>query len=122
MNEHEESQRLLNKAKTITSSLQATSTTFEDNKLRVNHLVNPCIIQASAGKRSLGIIKKANPECETLTGRSAAELLGQKVDILMPQSFAVHHDKYFRFDLDGCNDTSRIIRPELWELKGKSMF
>ena len=76
MNEHEDSQRLLNKAKTITASMQATATPFEENKLRVNHLVNPCIIQASAGKKTLGVIRRANPECEMLTGRSSAELLG----------------------------------------------
>lgn len=43
---------------------------------------------------AMGVIRYFNAACERLFGYEAEEALGQNVSILMPDSFAAHHDAY----------------------------
>lgn len=47
-----------------------------------------------------GAIKLFNPAAETLFGWSADEVVGEKVTVLMPSAYAVHHDSYVQRYLD----------------------
>ncbi|ADM09536.1 two-component oxygen-sensor histidine kinase [Parvularcula bermudensis HTCC2503] len=54
-----------------------------------------------------GLVRLANPATEKMFGWSAGELIGNKVNMLMPEGHAAHHDAYVQRYLDG--GEARII-------------
>jgi PAS domain S-box-containing protein len=47
-----------------------------------------------------GQIQNLNPACETIFGFSRAEILGQSVNLLMPEPYRSRHDDYIRHHLE----------------------
>ena len=101
MNEQEEAERILSKANSIKSSLQTNQMMVRETRMRLFNNINPCIIIASANRKSMGIIKSANTECAKVLGWSSEELVGKGLETLMPKVYGDHHLTYSSLISDG---------------------
>lgn len=96
MNEQDEGDKILSKALTLRNSLQNNQAVGEDARLRLHNNINPCIVIASASRESMGIIINANPECNKTIGWNNADIIGKRLDNIMPKIYADHHDTWMR--------------------------
>ncbi|HOO50872.1 MAG TPA: PAS domain S-box protein [Alphaproteobacteria bacterium] len=73
------------------SNAKQTTESFSEKQLQaiLNNTVDGIIVI-----NNRGIIMSFNPACEELFGYTAAEAMNQNVKMLMPESYATHHDKY----------------------------
>ena len=54
-----------------------------------------------------GVILRTNPAANAMFQRADSEMIGQNVNVLMPESFAARHDDYMRHHIE--TDENRII-------------
>lgn len=94
MNEQEEAERIIGKANSIQVSLQTNQMMAKETRMRLFNNVNPCIIIASANRKTMGLVKSANPECAKVLGWSSEELVGKGLETIMPKIYADHHLTY----------------------------
>jgi PAS domain-containing protein len=94
MNEQEDAERIIAKANSIQASLQTNQMMAKETRMRLFNNVNPCIIIASANRKTMGLVKSANPECAKVLGWSSDELVGKGLETIMPKIYADHHLTY----------------------------
>ncbi|MGB1800862.1 MAG: sensor domain-containing diguanylate cyclase [Gammaproteobacteria bacterium] len=69
-----------------------------DNKVHHSHLeaILDIAVDAIISIDHIGVISTFNPAAEKLFGYSADEVIGQKINLLMPKPYSSEHDKYMK--------------------------
>src|SRR4051794_17826998 len=70
-----------------------------------------------------GIVRRINPAGEKIFGYSAAELIGQNVNMLMPEPYSSRHDSYIRHHMEtGERKIIGLGRQVMGRRRGGSIF
>jgi len=96
MNETFESQRILEKASYIAGTINMNKKYVDNERFKYSENSNTCIITCSANINDLGIILNANTEVTRILKYQVHDLLGENINMVMPQILAEVHDDLMR--------------------------
>jgi hypothetical protein len=107
VNDEIESQRILDKADYIERTMQVSNQLQDNDKSKYGDNSNICIIAASGNYSTLGVVTSCNNEITRILGFSKMDLIGQKVNRLMPKFYSDLHDSFMNKFLE--TSESKVI-------------
>ncbi|MBE9561934.1 MAG: response regulator, partial [Proteobacteria bacterium] len=92
-------QALLNESQQLTQNLQSQQNEMIESEERIRAIVDT-VVDAIITIDEQGIIDTFNPAAEQIFGYSWSEIVGQNVNILMPEPYHSEHDQYLANYID----------------------
>lgn len=100
VNDANEAQKILDKAEYLIKTQLINKQFLDNDRQKYGENSNTCIITCSGNYNNMGIITNCNNEITRILGFNKLDIIGQKVNRVMPKIYSDYHDTFMNNFLD----------------------